>query len=103
MILVASLSTKYRSCETKISVPPKSSSASSSTSFESRSRWLVGSSSSSVLAGAQQHARDGQARALAADSTRTGFSMSSPEKRNPPRIVRMCGTIWIGESPASVW
>ena len=55
-----------RSCETKISVPPKSSSASSSTSFESRSRWLVGSSSSSVFGGPEQHARDGEPRALAA-------------------------------------
>ena len=37
------------------------------------------------------------------DNTRTGFSMSSPENRNPPRMLRMCGTMWMGASPASVW
>ena len=37
------------------------------------------------------------------DNTRTGLSTSSPEKRKPPRMLRMLGTMCIGASPARVW
>ena len=42
---------KYRSCEMKTMVAVKPASASSSTSFEARSRWFVGSSMHRSAAG----------------------------------------------------
>src|SRR5207247_1809170 len=81
-----------------MSVPPKSSSASSSTSLESRSRWLVGSSRSSVLAGRSSMRatarrvrplprRRGSARAVGADQ-RAAVAALDVEVHAPDNAVR---------------
>ena len=68
--------TNQRSCETKISVPSYFSRPSTSASIASRSRWLVGSSSTSTL---------GFSTASRANTSRA----ASPPERVPTRFLHV--------------
>src|SRR4051812_540673 len=79
----ATASSRARSCETSSTVPGKASSAVSSASRLSRSRWFVGSSSTRKLAPEATASASARRRRSPPESTVTAFSWASqPEKRN---------------------
>jgi hypothetical protein len=92
---------KNLSWDTKSTVPSNRLSASSSTSFESRSRWFVGSSSTRRLAGCRSILRRASLERSPPDSTRTGFSTSSPRNRKAPRRLRTPGRRLVGQAAAA--
>src|SRR5438067_8813735 len=80
-----------RSCETSKTVPGNASSAASSASRLSRSRWFVGSSSTRKFAPEATVTASASLRRSPPESTATAFSCSSqPEKRNLPS--RLCAS-----------
>jgi hypothetical protein len=61
--------------------------------LESRSRWFVGSSSSRRLLGFRSILARASRFLSPPERTATFLFTSSPEKRKPPRIVRIIGTM----------
>ena len=81
----ATASSTARSCETSSTVPGNASSAASSASRLSRSRWFVGSSSTRKFAPEATTSASASRRRSPPDSATTGLSWSSqPEKRKRP-------------------
>src|SRR4051812_28330836 len=79
----ATASSRARSCETSRTVPGKASSAPSSASRLSRSRWFVGSSRTRKFAPEATASASASRRRSPPESTVTAFSWASqPEKRN---------------------
>ena len=77
-----------RSCDTKIIVPSKFFSASTSISLVARSRWLVGSSSTRKFGGSYSIRAITRRDFSPPDSARIFLSTSSPENWNAPARVR---------------
>ena len=84
-------SSSARSCETSSTVPGNASSAASSASRLSRSRWLVGSSRTRKFAPEATVTASASRRRSPPESTETAFSCASqPEKRKRPS--RFCAS-----------
>ena len=89
-----------RSCETSRTVPGKASSAASSASRLSRSRWFVGSSRTRKFAPDATTSASARRRRSPPESTATAFCCSSqPEKRKRPRRFCASGR----RSPVAPW
>ncbi len=103
-ILVGIRLRKYRSWDTMILVPGKSRRASSKTSLDSISRWLVGSSRISTLAPESISFSKSKPRLFSSGQrSDSAENTDSPRNRNRPRIFRSLRiVVQTGTHPAAL-
>ena len=99
-ILLQTLSMNHRSCEMTTIVPGYCRSASSSASRESRSRWLVGSSSNNKFGARSRSLARASLFFSPPDKTETDLSTSSFVNRKAPRAARSIVMLIVDGKPA---